>query len=92
MAIMAPLRVTTAFVGLIIGYYAGVILEYKWKYSSTIGALVNTLSTVHTISGRLADYYTDDDDSIVFDTSACCDDFEDDSDESTTYSSNDDMQ
>jgi hypothetical protein len=61
MAVVVPLRVTLAFVGLISGYYAGVILEKRWILNSSIGRLASTLSTMHYIGSTL-DEYTDDED------------------------------
>lgn len=61
---IVPLRITLAFIGLLAGYWAGVILEKRWIYNSSIATLVNTLSAVHTV-GTFVDEYLDDTDDVL---------------------------
>lgn len=62
MAIVIPLRVTTALIGLLVGYYAGLIMEHKGWRKNSLGQFVSTLAFVYEKGRDTYDYYTDSDD------------------------------
>lgn len=86
MTIVIPLRVMTAFAGLLAGYYVGYFIEDKRRAESNFSKFYHTLSTAYSTAALVNDLLSDLDDDcaaeIFFDTSAT-----DTSDEDTEYSS-----
>jgi hypothetical protein len=85
MAFVIPFRVVTAAVGLLVGYYAGIIVEYRWRINGNMLQLAQTVSQIHYYGSKLAEYYSSEDESdydVDFTASHCFND----SDEDTEFS------
>ena len=80
MAVLIPLRITTAVIGLLAGYYAGVLLEYRYKSNSSLLQFIDIINQ----AGEYGDCLPDSDDD--FDPSTYYGDFVIDSDEETDQS------
>lgn len=53
MALVIPIRLASALVGMLLGYYAGVCIEHKWKKESGLGEFIQIVSHIYSQGNSL---------------------------------------
>lgn len=55
MALIIPVRMVTAVAGMLVGYYAGICLEHRWKKESSLEQFAKTVSYIYTTGQALCE-------------------------------------